>query len=116
MEPLPPQQLPTNPVSKDLRDKNYKDYIMKEKFNAWRAKTVLRSRTIVSISVAIIGFTLGLFGIDVDLGTVISSADGLQLGELITGIGLVLAYFFRKYIKTDLSTPGVGGAPSSTQG
>ena len=86
---------------------------MKEKFEAWKAMTIFRSRTILSIAVAIIGFTLGLFGLDVDLGGVIEAADGLQLGELLTALGLLAAAFFRKYLKTDLTTPGVGGAPEN---
>lgn len=117
MEPITPRGPDPIPVrTPDFTQlphdgQNERDYIMKEKFEAWKANTVLRSRTIVSIGVAIIGFTLGLFGVDVDLGSVIESADGLQLGELLTGVGLVLAYFFRRYLKTDLTTPGVGGAP-----
>lgn len=116
MEPRKATKLPQNPIStKKLKHdgQNERDYIMKEKFNAWKDKTVLRSRTIVSISIAIIGFALGLFGIDVDLGSVVDSANGLQLGELLTGVGLVLAYYFRKFIKTDLATPGVGGVDNT---
>lgn len=87
---------------------NEREYIMKERYEAWKNKTVLRSRTIVSILVAFIGFALGLIGIDVDLGSVIAVADGLQLGELISAAGLALAYYFRKNARADLSKPNAG--------
>lgn len=83
---------------------NEREFIMKEKFQAWKSKTMLRSRTITTVIVTIMGFALTkFFGLDVDLGTIVSTADGLQLGELILSVGAVVAAFFRKNQRVDFS-------------
>ena len=93
---------------------NERDLIMREKLNNWKSKTILRSRTIVSVAVTILAFVLTkFFGLDVDLGSIVGAADGLQLEELILVVGAVVAAYFRKNLKTDLTTPGVGGAPNN---
>lgn len=82
---------------------------MKEKLNAWKKKTIFRSRTIISIAVTIIGFILTkMLGLDLDLGLFIDSADGLQVGELVLSLGAVVAAFFRKNARADLSKPSGG--------
>lgn len=80
----------------------------------WLDTTVLRSRTILTVVLTVLGFIIGHFmGLtDIDLGQYVDAADGLQLGELFTLVGAVIAAYFRVNLKTDLTTPGVGGAPS----
>jgi len=106
IDPLPPEPIPVQPPSLDLPPTDYREYIMREKFRAWKSQTLLRSRTITSIVVSILGFILAkLLGLDIDLGEMIEAADGLQLGELILTIGAVLAAYFRKNVRADLSKP-----------
>lgn len=82
---------------------------MKEKLNNWKKTTILRSRTITSVVVTILAFVLTkFFGLDVDLGTVVSAADGLQLGELILTAGAIVAAYFRKNARADLSKSSEG--------
>lgn len=82
---------------------------MSEKLKAWKSKTIFRSRTIISVAVSILGFILvSLLGLDVNIGEFIEAADGLQVGELILALGAVVAAFFRKYAKADLSNPSDG--------
>lgn len=82
---------------------------MKEKLDRWKKKTILRSRAIVSVVVTILAFVLTkFFGLDVDLGVVIESADGLQLGELILTAGAIVAAYFRKNARADLSKSSEG--------
>mgnify|MGYP006998103337 FL=1 len=79
---------------------------MNEKLQSWKSKTIFRSRTIISVAVSIIGFILvSLLGLDINLGELISAADGLQIGELILALGAIVAAFFRKNAKADLSKP-----------
>lgn len=70
---------------------------MSSKIGELKGKTLLKSRTIVSIALSIVGFVVvNLLGLDVDLGAFVEAADGLQLGELILVIGGVIAAYFRK--------------------
>lgn len=115
MEPIiprPPVQLPTKPLdpSKLPHDgHNESEYIMSEKLAAWKSKTIFRSRTILTVAVTILGFVASkFFGLDVDLGTVVEAADGLQVGELILTVGALVAAYFRKNARADLSKPSNG--------
>jgi len=109
IKPKPPEQIGVKPPSLIPPQKDYSEIIMSFKFSNWKNQTVLRSRTIVTVLVTLLGFAATtFFGLDVDLGTVIDSADGLQLGELILSAGLVIAGFFRKNQKADLSKPSNG--------
>lgn len=86
---------------------------MKEKINKWLSLTILRSRTISAIIVGLGALVLKFFGIDLDLGAIIEAADGIQLSELVYTISGIAAIYFRRNIRTDLTTPGVGGAPEN---
>ena len=104
IKPLPPEPIPAQPPSLDLPPTDYRGYIMGEKFRNWKNQTLLRSRTITTIVVSILGFVVvNLLGLDVDLGLFIEAADGLQLGELILTLGAVVAAYFRKNARADLS-------------
>ena len=85
---------------------------MLETVKQWWSKTALRSRTIATGVVALITFILSkILGLEnVDFASVVDLADGLQVSEIGGMIVIVLMILFRKFIKTDLSTPGVGGA------
>jgi len=106
IKPRPPEPLPVTPVEAPahLDPTPTKDYIMQEKFAEWKGKTIFRSRTIITVTVSVVGFILTkFFGLDVDLGMFIEAADGLQVGELILTLGAVIAGFFRKHARADLS-------------
>ena len=61
----------------------------------------------MTILVTILGFELAkFFGVsEVDLGSFIDAADGLQVGELLLAIGAIVAGFFRKYARVNLGNP-----------
>lgn len=107
VKPLPPVTLPvTQPDPSVLPDdgQTERDYIMSERLNEWKSKTIFRSRTIITVTVSILGFVLSKFlGLDVDLGAYIQAADGLQVGELILAVGAIIAGYFRKNARADLS-------------
>jgi hypothetical protein len=111
IKPIPPQELPTQEPDLELPHdgQKIKDYIMNEKLQEWKKKTIFRSRTIISVAVSILGFVLvSLLGLDINLGEFISAADGLQVGEAVLALGAVVAAFFRKNAKADLSQPSDG--------
>jgi hypothetical protein len=109
IKPKPPEPIGVKQPSLSLPEKNYDRFIMAFNFSNWKSKTILRSRTILTVVLTILGFIgAKFFGLDIDLGSVVDSADGLQLGELLLAIGLVVAGFFRKYVKADLSKPSGG--------
>lgn len=63
----------------------------------WKEKTLLQSRTILTIAFTILGFVLTkIFGLDVNIGDYVEIADGLQLGELILLVGSLITGYFRK--------------------
>lgn len=112
IKPLPPSPIPVTPpdFSKLPHDgQTEREYIMASKIETWKNKTILRSRTIVSVAVTILSFVaVKFFGLDIDLGLVIDSADGLQLGELILSVGALVAAYFRKNQRVDFSKPPNG--------
>jgi len=109
IKPKPPEPIGVKQPSLSLPEKNYDRFIMAFKFSDWKNTTILRSRTVVTVLVTLIGFSLThFFGLDVDLGSVISSADGLQLGELVLALGISIAGVFRVNQKADLSKPSEG--------
>ena len=106
IKPRLPEPLPVTPLEAPdyLDPQPYEEYIMSEKFAEWKKKTIFRSRTIVTVTVAVLGFILTkFFGVDVDLGMFVEAADGLQVGELILTVGAIVAGFFRKHARADLS-------------
>ena len=102
VDPLPPTRLtPSRKAEQRLRTSTPP---IEMSIELWKKKTILRSRTIVTVIVSVLGFILVQFlGVDVDLGTFVESADGLQLGELILMLGGVIAAYFRKNARADLS-------------
>jgi hypothetical protein len=63
----------------------------------WKEKTLLQSRTILTIAFTILGFVVTkIFGLDVDLGSIVEVADGVQVGELVLLVGTLIAAYFRK--------------------
>ena len=86
--------------------------IMLETVKMWWSKTIIRSRTIAVGVIAIITFILNkVLGLEnVDFSSVVDLVDGLQVSEIGAMIAIVAMIFLRRFIKTDLSTPGVGGA------
>lgn len=74
---------------------NEREYIMSEKIESLKQKTLIRKRPLLTMAFTVIAFILSkILGIEADLGTYIDVADGLQLGELILGTGGVIAAYF----------------------
>lgn len=112
MEPIQPRSLdpiPVDPSNQRLREG---PSLIDMNIKRWKETTILRSRTILTVAITVLGFIVGHFlGLtDIDLGTYVEAADGLQVGELLTLLGALIAAYFRKNLKTDLTTPGTGGA------
>jgi len=95
IEPLPPEQIPVKGPSLDLPPKDYRGYIMRERIEKLKEKTLIRRRPLLTMAFTVIAFILSRFmGIEADIGTYIDVADGLQLGELIIGTGCIIAAYF----------------------
>ena len=108
IKPLPATRIePSNEAKQRLRTIDM-SYIMREKFENWKGKTIFRSRTIITVFFTIAAFVATKFlGLpDLDWKSVIDAADGLQVEELFALGGLVLAAFFRKNAKVDLDNNG----------
>lgn len=59
---------------------------------SWKDKTIIQPKPILTIVFTVAVFiATKIFGIDVDLGALFDMADGLQLGELILGVGTTVA-------------------------
>ena len=71
IKPKPPEPLGVKQPSLNLPPKDYRDLIMSFKFSDWKSKTILRSRTILTVVLTILGFIgAKFFGLDIDLGSV----------------------------------------------
>lgn len=70
----------------------------------WQSKPLWKSRTFLSLAVAIAAMVLRFFGIDVDLGQ-ITADHVLTLGEVVAVAFSVVAHFFN-YKRTGPLTLG----------
>jgi len=94
IKPLPPEPIPAQPPSLDLPPTDYRGYIMGEKIKSLKEKTLIRKGPLLSMTFTVIAFVFSkVLGLDVDLGSIIDVANGLQLGELIFGLGAVISAY-----------------------
>lgn len=91
VKPRDPEIIPVNPnldAGKLRPNRGYLKLKLENKMN----KTLLKKSVILTAVVAVVGFILPFFGLEVPVDSLVDAGDGLQVQELVNlGIGLLMA-------------------------
>lgn len=99
LKPIDPAEVPHKRGEPVLRPNRFDPALLQPIDDMeWKAKPLIKSRTIVSVILTLLTFAAAkFFGLDVDLAAIgVSPAEGLSVGELILLVGAFLAAYFRK--------------------